>query len=91
MGLFWPDASVWCDVKISFIHSFIHYLTVDDLTTEYERPVTRPLDTSYYQKQGQLVHTCPDKSDLRGVNTGSMVTLGSGQRVQCLEMAASRE
>ncbi len=30
MGLFWPDASVWCDVKISFIHSLY---CIDDANT----------------------------------------------------------
>ncbi len=32
------------------------------------------------------MHTCPVKSDLRGVDTGSVVTSGSGQCVQCQEM-----
>ncbi len=37
------------------------------------------------------MHTCPVKSDLRGVDVGSGVTSGSGQLAQCQEMAASRK
>ncbi len=33
------------------------------------------------------MHTCPVVSDLCGVSTVSVVTPGSGQHVQCLEMA----
>ncbi len=40
---------------------------------------------------GAPVHTSPVNSDLRGVDAGSVVTSGSGQRVQCQEMAASRK
>ncbi len=35
------------------------------------------------------MHTCPAESDLRGVDAGSGVTSGSGQRAQCQEMPAS--
>ncbi len=37
------------------------------------------------------MHTCPMKSDVYGVDAGSGVTLGSGQRVDWQEMAASRK
>ncbi len=43
------------------------------------------------QKQGPPVHACPVKSDLHGVDAGSVVISESRQHVQLLEMAASRK